>query len=98
MGYFKVLYQGTSKSFGVDAAIRLTPAAHQRFLVSKLWRQGSVKLAPQNRKQMMMTTMVMMLMAMKKIMVRVVNSFPPRPAISGKQGKWQALKMRTARS
>ncbi len=45
-----------------------------------------------------MTTMVMMLMAMKKIMVRVVNSFPPRPAISGKQGKWQALKMRTARS
>jgi hypothetical protein len=71
MGYFKVLYQGTSKSFGVDGAIRLTPAAAQRFLVSKLWRQGSVKLAPQNRKKMkkskkkkmMMTTMVMMLMA-----------------------------------
>jgi hypothetical protein len=28
------------------------------------------------KKKMMMTTMVMMLMAMKKIMVRVVNSFP----------------------
>ncbi len=47
---------------------------------------------------MMMTTMVMMLMAMKKIMLRVVSSFPPPPAISGKQGKWQALKMRTARA
>ncbi len=45
-----------------------------------------------------MTTMVMMLMAVKKIMVRIVNSFPPPPAISGKQGKWQALKMRTARA
>ncbi len=49
---------------------------------------------------MMMTTMLMMLMAMKKIMVRVVSSSPPPPppAISGKQGKWQALKMRTARA
>jgi hypothetical protein len=50
------------------------------------------------KKKTMMTTMVMMLMAMKKLMVRVVNSFPSPPAISGKQGKWQALKMRTART